>query len=70
MPLRADFDELINSHFAHIRISDEQKKMAEMLFYAGAASAYSVLVNEPLKQETVFDELADHADRMAREKVA
>ncbi|WP_085044318.1 hypothetical protein [Ensifer aridi] len=70
MPLRADFDELVNNHFAHMGLTEEQKKLAEMIFYAGASSAYNVFVNEPLKQGTVHDELADYADRMAREKVS
>lgn len=71
MPMRSKFNELMNTpDFLNMRLSDEQKKVAEMLFYAGAASAYNVLINEPLMHEAVFDELLDHADQMAREKVA
>lgn len=68
-PLRADFDNLMENFFSGNRLSPEQRKIYETLFFAGAASAYGVIVRSPEQQGTLFEELNDHAAQMDREKV-
>jgi hypothetical protein len=69
-PLRTDLDELVNNYFSSMRVSEEQKRFIEMIFFAGASSAYGILVNTPEKQGTLFDEIMDHAEKFERQKVA
>ncbi|MBY5863252.1 hypothetical protein [Rhizobium leguminosarum] len=68
-PLRADFDNLMENFFSGNRLSPEQRKIYETLFFAGASSAYGVVVRNPEQQGTLFEELKDYSDQMDRVKV-
>lgn len=71
MPLENKFNDMISMVFPTVRLSDEQLKRMKEIFFAGAASAHNILVNEPITvQQVMFDELADHLQRSAPQKVA
>jgi hypothetical protein len=65
-PLRSEFDTVLDRYFGNLRLSPEQRRNFEKMFFAGAAAAYDTVVNRPEQQGTLFDELIDHADELAR----
>ncbi|TDW21058.1 hypothetical protein EV128_12227 [Rhizobium azibense] len=66
-PLRADFDTVMDTHFAGCSMSAIQRKMYEMVFFAAAASVYDVMTNHPQKIETLRLEIMDHAELLERQ---
>lgn len=65
-PLQVDFDNVVKSYFEGEVVTEKMRRALQMVFFAGAASAYAVFTNTPEKVPTLFDELVDHADHMSR----
>ena len=67
-PLRADFDQFIADCF-DVRPSAAETDLLKSVFYAGASSAYGILVGAPSNHETLRDELADQMERLETVKL-
>ncbi|NTI22389.1 hypothetical protein G6M87_11020 [Rhizobium rhizogenes] len=67
-PLRTDFDDVVKRKFKGCHITARQRKSLEVMFYAGAASAYAIMA-EKERHATIRDELLDHASLMEREGI-
>lgn len=67
-PLRAAFDRFVAGCFDK-RPTPEETEVLKQVFYAGAVSAYGIIVMTPFKSDTLRDELADQMERLEREKL-
>lgn len=61
-PLQTDFDHVVSTYFPNCSLSADQRRSLEIMFFAGAASAYHVLTATPEKRDTLYDELLDRAE--------
>lgn len=68
-PLDTDFKEVMSTYFPGISENNEQWKILRMVFFAGAASSYEVLVSRPELEETVRIELLDQITESERLEV-
>ena len=65
-PLRTEFESVIAKYYAGVPLSPEQIRSMEIMFFAGAASAYEVLTKKECQRDTLFYELLDHAEHLER----
>ena len=65
-PLRTDFENVMSKYFPGVPLSADQIHSMEIMFFAGAASAFEVLTKDGCQRETLFHELLDHAEHLER----
>lgn len=66
-PLQADFETVVQGYFEGQYVSHDMRRKLQMVYFAGAASAYGIFANTPENIPTLFDELVDHADKLERD---
>lgn len=62
-PLKTEFDHVVKTYYPNV-VSEDQIKLLQVVFFAGAAASYQILTTCPERAETVCGEILDHAEQL------